>query len=118
MVYQESKVDQELMYIQHRHMGCGELHICHDLYLDQTLNDNAYPAPLLHEALDVNHKMVMLAIGWYKNTFSNLCVQHQNYHEHDTLCLSIFFYWIFFYIFPDQWLHVYDHPQTDVFGII
>ena len=102
-------VGQALMYMQHSHMVFGELYICHDLDLDQNLNDNDYPIPLLHEALDVNHKMVMLGIGWYHNTFSHLCVQHQHYPEHDTLCLSIFFYWIFFCLSPDQLLHVYDH---------
>ena len=91
-------------------MVCGEFHICHDLVLDQTLSDNAYSTPLLHEALDVNHKMVMLGIGWYHNTFSHICVKHQHYPEHDTLCLSIFFYWIFSCILPDQGFNVYDHP--------
>ena len=66
---------------------------------DPKLNDNAYSPPLLHEALDVNHKMVMLAIGLYHNKFSHLFVQHQNHPEHDTLCLSILFYWIFFCIY-------------------
>ena len=67
-----------------------KLHICHDLVLYQNVNYNAYSTPLLHEALDVNHKMVVLVIGWYHNTFSHLCVQQQQYPEHDTLCLSIF----------------------------
>ena len=66
------------MYIQHMHTIGGKLHICHDLVLDQNLNDNAYSIPLLREALYVDHKMVMLVIGWYHNTFSHLCVQHQN----------------------------------------
>ena len=66
----------------------------------------------------MNHKMVMLGIGWYHNTFSHLCVQHQKYPEHDTLCLSILFDWIFYCIFLDQRLHVYNHPYTDCFGII
>ena len=89
--YQISKVCPELMYIQHRHVVCGKLHICHDLVLDENVNDNAYPTPLLHEALDVDHKIVILGIGWYHNTFSHLCVQHQYYSEHDTLYLSICF---------------------------
>ena len=83
-------------------MVCGELHIFHDLDLDKKVNDNAYPTPFLHETLDMNHKMVMLEIGWYHNTFLYLCVKHQNYTEHDTLCLSIFFYCIFSCIFSDQ----------------
>ena len=90
--YWKSKVFQALMYMQHRHMVCGKLQIFHYLDLDQNVNDNAYPTPLLHEALDVNHKMVMLVIGWYRNKFSNLCVQHQHYSEHDTLFLFILFY--------------------------
>ena len=97
--YRKSKVFQSLMYMQHRHTVCWELHIFHYLDLYQNVNDNSYPTPLLHEALDVSHKMVMLVISWYHNTFLHLCVQNQHYPEHDTLCLSIFFYWIFFYIF-------------------
>ena len=61
--YQESKVCKVLMYMQHRHMVCGKLHICHDLVLDKKLNGNAYSTPLIHEALDVDHKMAMLGIG-------------------------------------------------------
>ena len=90
------------MYIKHMHIKCGESHICHDLVLDQNVNDNAYSTPLLHEALDVDHKMVILGIGLYCNTFSRIFVQHQNYPEHDIICLYIFFYWLFFYISPDQ----------------
>ena len=59
----KSMVGQALMYMQHGHMVCGELHIFHDLDLDQNLYDNAYSTPLLHEALDGNHKMVILVIG-------------------------------------------------------
>ena len=55
--------------------------------------------PLRNEALDVDHKMVMLGIGLYHNIFSLLCVQHQHYPEHGTLCLSVFFNWLFFCIF-------------------
>ena len=95
-------VGQALMYMQHRHMLCSELHICHDLDLDQNVNDHAYPTPFLHEALDVDQKIVMLVIGWYRNTFSHLYVQHKHYPEHDTLCISIFFYWIFSCFSPDQ----------------
>ena len=108
--YHKSKACPEFMYIQHMHMLCGKFQIWHDLVLDQTVDDNAYSTPFLHEALDVNHQMVMPVIGWYHNTFSHLCVQHQYYLEHDTLCLSILFYWIFTCIFPDQLLHVYDAP--------
>ena len=93
--YRKSNVCQALMYMQHSHMVCVELHIRHDLDLDQNVNDNSYSTPLIHEALDVNHKMVTLGIGWYHNTFLHLCVQHQLYPEHDTLCMSILFYWIF-----------------------
>ena len=50
-------------------MVCGKLNICHDLVLDKNVNNNAYSTPLLHEALDVDHKMVMLGIGWYHNKF-------------------------------------------------
>ena len=37
------------------------------------------------------------------NTFSHIGVQYHHYPEHDTVCLSIFFPWIVFCIFPDQW---------------
>ena len=83
-------------------MLCGEFHIFRDLVLDQNVNDNAYSNPLRREALDVDHKMVILGIGLYHNTFSLLCVKHQHYTEHDTLCLLIFFYWLFFRTFPYQ----------------
>ena len=96
-VYHISKVCLALMNIQRTHMECGELHICHDLVLDQNLNDNAYSTPLRYEALDVDHKMVMLGIGLYYNKFSLLCVPHQDYPEHDTLCMYIF-NWIFLYL--------------------
>ena len=89
--YPKSKVCQALMYMQHRHMVCSEFHICHDLVLYQNVNNNAYQTSLLHEALDVNHKMVILGIGCYQNTFSHICVQHKHYPEHDTFCLFIFF---------------------------
>ena len=106
---QKSMVNQALMYMQHRHIVCGEFHICHDLDLYPNLYYNDYATLLLHEAMDVNHIMVMLGISWYHNTFSHLCVQHQNYPEYDTLCLYIFFYWLFSCLLSDQWLHVYDH---------
>ena len=93
--HHKSMVGQALMYMQHRNMVCNEFHICHDLYLDQNVNDNAYPTLLLHEALDMNHKMVMLGIGLYHNKFSHLYVRHQHYPEHDTLYLSILLFWLF-----------------------
>ena len=89
--YHKSKFFTALMYIQHRHMLCGELHIFHDLVLDQNVNYYAYSTPFLNEDLDVDHKMVILGIGFYHNTFSHFCVQHQYYPAHDTLCLSIYF---------------------------
>ena len=93
--HRKSMVGQALIYMQHRHMVCGELHICYDLDLDQNLNDNAYPNPFLHEDLGVNHKMLMLGICWYHNTVSHICVKHQNYPEHDNICMFIFFYCLF-----------------------
>ena len=80
------------MYMQYRHMECGKFHIFHDLFLDQNVNDNSFSTPLLHDALDVEHKMVVMVIGLYQNTFSHIFVKHQHYHEHDILCISIFFY--------------------------
>ena len=37
----------------------------------------------------------MLGIGLYYNIFSLLCVKYKHYPEHDTLYISIFFYWVF-----------------------
>ena len=61
--HRKSMVDQALMYMQHRKMVYGELHICHEIYLDQNVYDNSYPNPFLHEDLDGNHIMVVLGIG-------------------------------------------------------
>ena len=63
-----------------------EYYIFHYIVLDQNVNDNAYSTPLLHKAFNMDHKMVMMGIGLYHNTFSHLCVQHQNYPEHDNIC--------------------------------
>ena len=98
----KSKVYEALMYMQHRHMACGEFQKCHDLVLDQNINDNSHSPPYHHEALDVDHKIVMVGIDLYYNIFSLLFVQYQHYPEHDTLYLSIFFYCAFFCILPDQ----------------
>ena len=46
--------------------------------IEYHVQDNAYSTPFLHEDLDVDHKMVILGIGWYHNTFSDLSVQHQH----------------------------------------
>ena len=81
----------ELVFIQHRHMVCGALPICHDLVLVQRVNNNYYSTPFLCEVLDVDHKMVMMGISLYHNTFSHICVKYQYYPDHDTLCMSIFF---------------------------
>ena len=91
MVYNEFNAGQRLMYMQHMHIEFGESHICHDLVLYQNVNNSSYLNPLLHESLDVDHKMVILFIFLYHNTFLHLCVKRQNYPEHDILCLSIFF---------------------------
>ena len=69
MVNQQFKFCQELMYIQHKNMVCGKLHIFHDLFFDQHVNGNDCSTHLLHEALDVDHIMVMLVIGLYYNKF-------------------------------------------------
>ena len=83
MEYHKSTVGQSLMYMQHRHMVCGESHIFHDLVLDQNMNNNSYSTPLIHEPLDVDHKIVIMGIGLYHNKISHICVQHQHYPEHD-----------------------------------
>ena len=98
-VYHKSNVCTALMYIQQRHMVFSELHIYHDLVLDQKVNDNAYSTPLIHEALDMEQKMLMLVIGLYQYKFTHPCVEHQHYPENDTLCLSILFYSLFSYIY-------------------
>ena len=60
--------------MKHKNMIYGEFHIYPYLVLDQNENDNAYSTPLRHEALYVDHKMVMLRIGLYHNKFSLLFV--------------------------------------------
>ena len=72
------------MYMQHKHMVYGELHIHHYLVLDQNANDNAYSTPLRNEFWNVDHKELMLGIDFCYNKFSHLGVNHQNYPEHDT----------------------------------
>ena len=69
MVYHKSTFGKTLMYMQHRHMECVEYHICHEQVLDKNVNGNTYSAPLLHAALDVDHKVVIMVIGLYHNTF-------------------------------------------------
>ena len=96
MVYQISKVCLAFMYIQHRQIIYGKLHRHHDLVLDQNEIDNAYSTPLLHKVWNMDHKMVILEIDLCYNKLSHLCVQHQHYLEHDTICLSILFHWILF----------------------
>ena len=91
MVYQISKVVLALMHMQHKHMVYGELYRHHYLVLDQNENDNSNSTPLRHEVWNVDHKMVILGIDLCYNAFSHLGVQHQNYPEHDNVCLSIFF---------------------------
>ena len=99
MVYQISKVCLALMYIQQKHMVYGEFHRHYYLVLDQISSDNAYSTPLRHMVWNVDHKMVIQGITLCYNILSHLGVQQQHYHEHDTVCLSIFFPWIFLY-FP------------------
>ena len=101
--YQIFKVCIALMYMQHKQMLYGELHIRHYLVLDKNANVNAYSTPLRHEVWNVDHKKLMLGIDLCHNIFSQICVQHQHYPEHDTVCLSVFFPWTFFCICPDHW---------------
>ena len=56
ILYHKSKIGQALMYIQRKNMVCREFHMCHDLFLDQNENDNAYSTPLRNEALYVDRK--------------------------------------------------------------
>ena len=75
----------------HMHMVYGGFHRHHYLVLDQNASDNIFSTPLCHEVWNVDHKMVMQVIYFCYNTFSHLCLQHQHYLEHDTVCLSIFY---------------------------
>ena len=110
------------MYMQHKYMVYGEFHIHHYLVLDQSANDNAYPIPLIHGVCNVGHKMVILGIDLCYNAFLHLFVLHQHFPENDTVSLFIslresfiiltwtwylyiFFSWIIFCIWPDQWHH-------------
>ena len=114
MVYHISKVCLALMYMQHRHMVYRELHRHHYLFY-QSASGNAYSAPLRHEVWNVDQKMVMLGISSCYNKFSYLFVQHQNYLDYDTVCLSIIFPWIFL-IFPDHWHHFCGYSFVRFFG--
>ena len=71
-VYQQSVFGPALVYMKHRHMVCGKSHLLHELVLDKKSNYNYYSTLLLHEALDVDHKMVMRIIALYYNKFSHL----------------------------------------------
>ena len=106
MVYQISKVCLALTYMQRKHMVYGEFHTHHCLVLDQKENINAYSTPLRHEVCNVDHKMVMQGIDLFYNILSHLCVKHKHYPEHDTVCLSIFFPLIIYFILPDQRHHI------------
>ena len=96
MVYHISKVCLALIYMQHKHMVYGKLHIYPYLVLDQNANDNAYSTLLHREFWNVYQKNVILVVNLCYNKFSHLGVQHQHYPEHYTVCLSIFFPWIVF----------------------
>ena len=99
MVYHISKVCITFIYMQHKHMVYGELHIHYYLVLDKNSNDNAYSNPFRHEVWNLEHKIVMLGIDLCYKTFSHIGVQHQHYPEHDIVCLFIFFPLIFFVFF-------------------
>ena len=100
-----SKVCLSFIYMQHKHMVYAEFNIHHYLALDINENNNAYSAPMRHEVWNVDHTMIMLGIYLSCNKFSHLDVQHHHYSEHDTICLSIFLPWIFYYNFLDKWHH-------------
>ena len=91
-LYQKSNVGQVSMYVQHKRKLCSKFHIFYDLVLVQNVNYNAYSNPWIHEALDVDHKMSMLGIGFYHNTFSHICVQHQHYPVYETSPISMRFW--------------------------
>ena len=64
MVYHIYKVFLALMYMQHKHMVYGKLHIYLYLVLDKNANDNVYSTPLRHEVWNVEHKIIILGIGF------------------------------------------------------
>ena len=74
-----------------KHMIYGELHKHHYLIWNKNASDNNYSSLLRHDICNVDHKMVILGINFCHNTLSHICMQHQNYPEHDTDYLSIFF---------------------------
>ena len=117
MVYQISKACLSCMYMKHKHRIYAELCINHYLLLDQNESYNAYSYLLRHEVWNVEHKMVMMEIELFYNKFSHIGVQHHDYPEHDTVCMSIFFPWIIFCICPDQWNHFWDALLSDVVEI-
>ena len=98
-------------------MVYGELRIHHYLVLDQNENDNAYSTPLRYEVWKVDHEIVIMVIHLCCNTFSHLGAQHQNYSEHDTVCLYIIFPLIIYCFCPDQTYHFCGTILSDGFEI-
>ena len=114
VIYQISKVYLALMYMQHKNMVYIILHIYPRLVLDQNANYHAYSTPLCHEVWNVDHKIIILGIKLCYNTYSHIGVQQQHYPEYDTVCMSIFFSWVIFCIFLDQWHHLCGNCLSDV----
>ena len=69
MKCQISMISMALMYMQHKHIVYGELHILPYLVLYQNKNDNAYSTLLRHEVWDVNQKIIIQGIYLCYNTF-------------------------------------------------
>ena len=102
MVYQKSRVCQALLYMQHRHMVCSEFHIWHDLVLDQNANHNAYSTTLIHEDLDVDHKMVIIGTSLFHNTFQILVCNISIIPNMIFYFYPLYFTGYFYIYFPDQ----------------
>ena len=114
MLYQISRVYISLISMQHRHMVYLKVHRRHYLVLDQSARDSNYLSLLCYEAWNLDHKMVILGISLCYNLFSNICVKDNHYLEHGTVCLSIFFPWIFL---PWSMTPFCDAILSDVVGI-
>ena len=83
-------------------MVYNEIHIYPYLFFDQNANDNAYSTPLLHEVCNVDHKMIVLGIGFYI-IHSHMLVCNIGIILNRVLSVCPFSFLVFFC--PDQTQH-------------
>ena len=72
---------------------------------------------LHHGFLRADSKIEIILTELYHMTFSQMCVEHNFFMFNDTHDYSTFIYWLVFFYFHDQSLHVYLLVLKDVFEI-